>query len=241
MSQDTIALSLEPRTITGKAVKQLRRAGVVPAVIHDHGKDSVLVQGDYQAIMKTYLKAGRHHPVQLTASGKDFTALIKTIEFEPRKNAINHVVFNAVTANEKVEAEVPIHPRYAEGNDASPAERAGLLVLPSMTSVMVRAIAAKLPDMLEYDAEKLTEVGDHITVVDLMVPAGVEVITEPTQSIVVVNDPTVVAAANDAAGGDVEEPAAEVASDNGSPEDDQDGQAAEDKPGGQKQFESKGE
>lgn len=242
MSQDTIELILEPRTVTGKAVKHLRVQGVVPAVIHDHGKDSVLVQGDYVAIMKTYKAAGRHHPVQLKAGGKNFTALIKTIEFEPRKNMINHVVFGAVTANEKVEAEVPIHPRYSEGNEASPAERAGLLVLPSITSVMVEAIPAKLPDLLEYDAERLLEVGDHVTVADLIVPEGVVVITDASQSIVVVNDPTVVAAANDAAGGAAEpEEVAEVESEHGSAEDDKDSQAPEDQPGGKKQFKPKGE
>ena len=40
---EEIAISLERRDVTGKAVKHLRRQGFVPAVIHDHGKDSVVV------------------------------------------------------------------------------------------------------------------------------------------------------------------------------------------------------
>lgn len=42
---------------------------------------------------------------------------------------LTHIVFGAVKANEKVDAEVPIRAAYAEGNEASPAERAGLIVL----------------------------------------------------------------------------------------------------------------
>ena len=38
MSGQDIALNLQERTVLGKAVKQLRRDGLIPAVVHDHGK-----------------------------------------------------------------------------------------------------------------------------------------------------------------------------------------------------------
>lgn len=242
MSQDKITLTLEARTVEGKAVKHLRKAGIVPAVVHDHGKASVLVQGDVRLIAKAFKEAGKHHPIELNAAGKKYTAMIKTIEFEPRKQALNHVVFNAVSATEKVETEVPIHARFAEGNDASPAERAGLLALANVTTVTVQAVSSKLPDFLEYDAEKLVEVGDTVSISDLIVPAGVEIMSDPTQVIVSVNDPAVIEAANDAAGGDAEEAtgteAANVESEHGSAAtDDQTSGADEIRPGGKKEFE----
>jgi large subunit ribosomal protein L25 len=232
MSQDKIELTLEPRTVSGKAVRQLRREGVTPAVIHDHGKDSILVQGDRQVLTKAFLQAGKHHPIMLKAGGKNYTALIKTVDFEPKKHTIRHVVFGAVSATEKVEAEIPVHPAYAEGNDASPAERSGYLVISNVSAVVVEAIASKLPDQLTYDAEKLVEVGDNVTVAELTVPGGVEIRTEPETVIATVYEPSAVAAANDAAGGDAEADAA-VPTDNGAPADDQQGtQSAEDQPGG---------
>ncbi len=244
MSQDKVALTLEARTVLGKSVKHLRKDGVVPAVLHDHGKDSVLIQGDVRLITKAYKQAGKHHPIELDAAGKHYTVMIKSIEFEPRKHALHHVVFNAVSATEKVETEVPLRAVFGEGNEASPAERNGLLVLPHLTVVTIRAVSSKLPDSLDYDAARLVAVGDHVTVADLQVPAGVEVVTEGTQVIVTVNDPTVVAAANDAAGGDAEEAtgaeAASVASDNGSAAtDDQTSGTDEIRPGGKKEFEDK--
>jgi len=210
MSQDSISLNLEPRAVTGKAVKHLRKDGHVPAVIHDHGKPSLNVQGDAVAMLKVWRQAGKHHPVELKTTDLTFTALIKTAEFDPKKHLLTHIVFNAVDKNQKVEASVPIHPRYAEGNEASPAERSGLIVLSQLEEVAVVAIPTKLPDFLEYDAEKLVEIGDHATVADLIVPEGVEVETEAEHTIATVYEPSALAAANDAVGGDAEEETAET-------------------------------
>ena len=201
MSDNAISLELEPRSVIGKAVKQLRRDGQVPAVIHDHGKTSVAVQAPYLAMYRTYQQAGKHHPISLTVDGHKYTALIKTATFEPKKNQLSHLVFNAVNKNQKVEAEVPVRPRYAEGNEASPAERAGLIVLEQLEAVGVKAVPDKIPDALEYDGEKLVEVGDHVTVADLTVPDGVELLTEVEHTLATVYEPGALAAANDAAGG----------------------------------------
>lgn len=210
MSQDTINLTLEPRSVTGKAVKHLRTSGHIPAVIHDHGKPSLVVQGDTTALLKVWRQAGKHHPIELKAGDQSFVVLIKEAVFDPRKHLLTHVVFNAVDRNQKVEAEIPVRPRYAEGNESSPAERASLIVLTQLETVQVKAIASKLPDFLEYDAEKLVEVGDHITVADLTIPEGVELETELEHSVATVYEPSALAAANDAAGGDAEEEAPET-------------------------------
>ncbi len=80
-----------------------------------------------------------------------------------------------------------------------------MIVLAQLETVQVKAIPTKLPDFFEYDAEKLVEIGDHATVADLVIPEGVELITEPEHTIATVYEPSALAAANDAAGGDAEE------------------------------------
>lgn len=202
---DVVSLALDKREVTGKAVKHLRKAGIVPVVLHDHGKESVVAQVEYQAAHKAYTTAGRHHPVEITADGKKYTTLIKSVTFNPKYNSMTHIVFNAVKANEKVTAEVPIRPHYAEGNEASPAERASLIVLTNLEAVQIKALPRDLPDALEYDAEKLVEVGDHVTVADLIVPVGVEIETEPEHAVATVYEPSALQAANDSAGGTAEE------------------------------------
>jgi large subunit ribosomal protein L25 len=204
MAQKTLSLSLDDREVTGKAVKHLRKEGIIPAVIHDHGKPSLHVQVDNLKMLSIWRDAGKHHPVELKTSNKEYTALIKEAIFDPRKHRLTHVVFNAVDTNQQVEAEIPIRPRYDEGNESSPAERNSLIVLSQLENVQVKALPNKLPDFLEYDAEKLVEIGDHVTVADLIVPEGVEVLIEAEHSIATVYEPSALAAANDAAGGSAE-------------------------------------
>lgn len=204
---EEVLLELKKREVTGKAVKRLRENGVVPAVIHDHGKASVYVEGNYMDILKAYQKAGKNHPISLKAGDKKFTVLIRDVDFDPKKHQLRHVVFNAVKANEKVDAEVPVRIRYAEGEESTPAERAGLIVLHQLDVVEVEALPRDLPDVLEFDGEKLVGVGDSVTVVDLIVPEGVTVKTDPTHPVATVFEPSALQAANEAAGGEAEDEA----------------------------------
>jgi large subunit ribosomal protein L25 len=178
---------------------------MVPAVIHDHGKPSIVVMGAYTDMAKAYQKAGKHHPVSLQAGTEQYTALIKHADFDPKKHRLRHVVFNAVKADEKVDAEIPVHIKFAEGNEATPAERAGLVVLHQLEAVEVEALPRDLPDALYFDGEKLVVAGDSATVADLVIPSGVTVKTDPTHPLATVFEPSALQAANDAAGGDAEE------------------------------------
>jgi len=233
-----LQLQLKHRDVTGKAVKHLRKEGLVPAVIHDHGKASVVVMGDYMEMVKAYHQAGKHHPVNLKTDKHQYMALIKNVDFDPKKHALRHIVFNAVKANEKVEAEIPVQIVYAEGNEVSPAERAGLVVLHQLENVKVEAQPKDLPDVLTFDGEKLVEVGDQATVADLVAPAGVVIKADPAHPLATVFEPSALQAANDALAGDEEEVAAEdVPSDHESTAE-EGTQNAEDQPGGKKQAEA---
>jgi large subunit ribosomal protein L25 len=238
---DQITLAVDTRDTLGKGVKRLRKDGIVPGVIHDHGKASIHIQAEYQALYKVYTTAGKHHPVEVTAGGKKYTTIVKSVTFDPRYNAMMHIVFGAIKANEKVDAEVPVHPAYSEGNEATPAERAGLIVLAQAATVPVKALPKDLPDALTYDAEKLVAVGDQVTVADLTVPSGVELEVDPEHVIATVFEPSALAAANDDAGGTAtagEETEVEADhesnAENGT-------QADEIRPGGKEQKESKDE
>lgn len=236
---DTITLDITSRDTLGKSVKRLRREGIVPAVIHDHGKQSLHIQADYQAIVKVYQTAGKNHPVELVLDGKKYTTLIRGASFDPRKNSVTHVVFNAVKANEKVEASVPIMPKFAEDNDATPAERSGLIVLTQLSEVEVKALPKDLPNELFYDAEKLVVVGDQITVADLQVPANVVVETDSEHVLATVFEPSALAAANDDAGGDAEAGDESVVDSEHESSATEGTQADEIRPGGKEQKESK--
>lgn len=177
-------VKLEERKVVGKAIKGLRAEGLVPAVVHNHGQPSIYVMAPELELEKIYEAAGKHHPLNLEIGDQKHLVLIKDAHYHPVKRQLQHVVFQAIRRDEKVEAEVPIH---LEGE--IPAEKAGLQVLHHLDHVEVEALPASLPDSLVVDMSVLAEIGDKITVADLKIPEGVTILTDPEQSIAVVVEP----------------------------------------------------
>lgn len=174
-------IDLQERTVVGKGLGELRREGLVPAVIHNHGQPSLHVMASETELGQIYRAAGKHHPVQLKVGSQDFLALIKDAHFNPVRRRLQHIVFQAIRQDEKVEAEVPI---VLQGD--IPAEKVGLMVLHQLDHVEIEALPKDLVDELVVDATKLIELGDKITVEDLVVPAGITILTEPDHPIATV-------------------------------------------------------
>lgn len=183
MSDQDISLVLEKREVLGKGLAKVRKQGLVPAVIHDHGNPSTHVMGEYQSIAKVYSSAGKHHPVILTIDGKKNTVIIKEVDYDPVKHRLQHVVFQAIRSDEKVETEVPI-----KFIGEIPAEKTGLMVITNQSHVEASALPKDLPDEIELNTEKLVEIGDKLTVADLIIPPNVTILTDPDTLIVSVEE-----------------------------------------------------
>jgi large subunit ribosomal protein L25 len=190
VSGQDILLTLENREVVGKGVKKLREAGMVPVVVHNHGKDSTHAQAAYMDVFKVYKQAGKHHPVSLTIDGKKHLTIIKDATFEPRKNQLQHVVFNSIRQNQPVNAEVPI---VFQGD--SEAEKAGLMILHQLEHLEVQALPKNLPDELIVDISSLVELGDKLHVSDIKIPEGVTLLTEPEHALAIVEESRAQAAA----------------------------------------------
>lgn len=210
---DKISLKLDKRDVQGKKVARLRQEGLVPSVVYGPGMEPVLAQSEYVETMKVVSRAGKHTPVQLTVSGKKRIGMVKHVDRHPVKATLRHISFHAVKANEAVTAEIPLH--IAEGQ--SEAERAGLVVLQAIEHVNVKAKPADLPDELIISTDGLATTEDRVTLGDLQLPAGVELAEEePDFELALANvyEPSALAAANEATGGDAEDET-EVEADNG--------------------------
>lgn len=179
MSTDEIAITLNSRTVLGKQVRALRRDNIIPAVICDHGKESIIVEAPLLDLDRVYQKAGKHHPIDITVGSKKYLAIIKDVDLDPRKNTLRHVVFDSIHQNEKVKTEVPIH---FEGD--SQAEKAGLMLLRQLEQVEVEATPRNLPDSITVKVDNLAEIGDKITVADLEKTDKFTFVTEAEHPIV---------------------------------------------------------
>jgi large subunit ribosomal protein L25 len=166
-------LKLQERAALGKKLGEVRKQGMVPAVIHNHGQQSIHVMAPELELERVYEAAGKHHPLNLVIGSEKYLVLIKDAPFHPVKRRLQHVVFQAIRRDEKVEAEIPVR---IEGE--IPAEKVGLMVLHQLDSVEVEALPTNLPDELTVDGTKLAELHDKLTVEDIVVPEGVTILTE---------------------------------------------------------------
>lgn len=245
---DKITLNLDLRTLQGKKVKQLRKEGLVPAVVYGAGLDPINVQAAMNVIDKVIRDAGKHTPVHLIIGTKKEIAMIKDVESDPVKGLTRHVSFHAVNQNEPVVAEVPIR---LIGQGESEAEKAGLIVLQAVDRIEVRALPLNLPEALEVSIANLKIAGEQLTLGDITLPKDVTFVEHTTGHeeedeeapkltdlvIASVYEPAALEAANDAAAGDATLDD-EVVADNGS-DSDQTSQAEETKTGGKGQAEPK--
>ena len=230
---EKITLNITKREVFGKKVRALRRQGITPGVVYGFGMEAMPIQAEAREVLRVYRAAGKHAPVQLAGS-KRRIAMIKNVELNPIKSEIiRHISFHAVRTDESVVAEIPIR---LSGVGGSEAERAGLVVLQSLEKIEVKALPMDLPEALEVSISGLVEEGDRVTVGDIVLPAGVELIehddgregtadddvTVKDLVIASVYEPGALAAANEAAAGEAESADAEqveVASGNDGTED----------------------
>ena len=208
MSQ-AIAVKLNKRETLGKGLKAMRREGQVPAVIHNHGGDSIPVVGDYRELQKVYNQAGTSQTVQVTVDGKGFLTIIRDVDLEPTKHTIRHIVFQALRQNEEIETEVPIV--FAEVE--IPAEKKSLLILRELETLAIKALPKDLPEKIEVNLSSLSESGDMVRVSEIKLPAGVTLVTNPDTPVAVVETPRDQVAEADASAAslaeDAEKPAEE--------------------------------
>src|ERR671929_107405 len=67
---DRTTLELQNRTITGKKVNRLRRAGLIPATVYGKGVGPFIVQMDALTFAKTYRQTGRTTLIELKIPGQ---------------------------------------------------------------------------------------------------------------------------------------------------------------------------
>jgi len=165
-------LSLNKRTEQGHQAKKLREEGLVTSVVYGAG-EPILTSSTYNDTDKVLHEAGYHSPIELEIDGKKQLAIVKNVTVNPVNRRIMNVEFQAVTANEIVEATAPIAVVNFEKSEAA---KKHYTILQVLEEVAVKATPANLPKEIVADGSKLAELEDKLTLADLQLPEGVELV-----------------------------------------------------------------
>lgn len=182
MNQQQLTLKAENRTIKGKKVKDLRKKGLIPAVLYGHGVKSLPLTLSYNDFEKIYDKAGSSALISLVVDGQTHNVLIHEIEVEPLSQKYNHADFYQVKMTEKITAEVPLH---FVGEAPAVEEQDGVLVK-NMDVLEVSCLPGDLPPNIEVDITALKKIDDAIHISNLKVPDGVEILKDKEEVITTV-------------------------------------------------------
>jgi large subunit ribosomal protein L25 len=168
MSQPT--LSAEERTIVGKKVKNLRKQGLVPAVIYGPGlKETVQISVNEKTFSKFYQVHGHSTLLDLSSEGTNYQVLIRDVQVDPvRRNPV-HVDFFA--PNLQKETTASVHLMLINVPDGPG------IFNPVLSELNVSGLPREIPSRLEVDCSVLQAEGDQIRVADLQIPAGITVLT----------------------------------------------------------------
>lgn len=205
------SLKAEKRTITGKKVKHLRREGILPANIFGKGMKSISLQLPIKDFREVYDKVHETGLVDLTIGDEMYPVLIQNIHIQPITHTPLHADFFKVNLKEKVKATIPI---VGIGEPKAVTDKIGVL-LQSLSEVEVEALPADLPENIEINLEGLAQIDASLTIADLKVPSGVEVMAEAAEMIFRIGELVSEEAEELAA---EEEAAAEAASEEGAAE-----------------------
>lgn len=187
MPQKNPVLNSEKRTVLGKAVKKLRREGQLPANVYGKGLSSTAIQVSAKDFETVFKEVGETGLVDLVFEGKSHPVLVKNLQLEYPLRTPLHVDFYQVNLKEKVKTMVPLE---IIGEPKAVTDKIGLL-LQQINEVEVEALPTELPEKLEVNVEGLAQIGDQIMVSSLSKPEGVEILTDPEQIIVKIDEPVV--------------------------------------------------
>lgn len=172
-------LKAEKRTVTGKKVRHLRKDGVLPANMFGKAIKSQSLQLPLKEFERVFEKVHETGLVDLEVGGEIHPILIQNVQIHPITHDAIHADFFKVNLKEKVKASIPLVPI---GEAKAVIDKIGALLQP-LSEVEVEALPADLPEHLEINVENLAQVGDNLTISDIKVPSGVEILAEPNEMI----------------------------------------------------------
>ncbi len=159
--------------------KALRESGKIPAVFYGFKKDVTSLSVDRKEFINVFKEAGETSTITLKTPNGEFNAMIHDVQLDPVSGSVNHIDFLAVDMNKAIEVDVPI-----EFVGESEAVKGGGVLVKVLHEVTVSALPSNIPQHINVDISKLSQIDDIITLGDISLPNGAQ-FTEEDMSVVI--------------------------------------------------------
>lgn len=167
-----------------KDLKQ-RTDDSVPGILYGPRiEKNIPLEINLKDFIKVYDEAGESSLVSLESSKspEKYLVLINEIQRDPLNREIIHIDFYQPNLKEKVEVTIPL--RFV-GSPPAIKEFGGTLVK-NILEVDVKALPQELPNEIKVNVDKLLTYGDTVTIADLEVSEGVDIMKEAEEIVALV-------------------------------------------------------
>ncbi len=168
-----VILHAKKRTITRSKVKTLRNEGILPAVMYGAGVESTPIELDSRETTKMLANVGASTLISLKVGNTNHQVLLREVQRDYIRGDILHIDFLKVSMDVVIRTEVPLE---LIGESLAVKELGGLLVS-GLSEIEVEALPGNLPDKIEVDISSIESMDDVITVADLEIGEGIQVLT----------------------------------------------------------------
>ena len=166
------------------ASRRLRHEGTTPGILYGGVKDSISLEIDTKELFMQFRHEAFHASIlTLNLEGKKESVILRDFQMHPVRNNIQHIDFQRINENEKINVKVPFH--FANEDTAPGVKIEGGLVSHIMTEIDISCLPKDLPQYIEVDLGELA-MGESIHLSEITVPEGVE-LTSLTDE----NDPAI--------------------------------------------------
>ena len=174
MSNERLVVEAQSRTVTGRKVKQLRRDGLIPAVIYGQG-DPEHIQVENVHLRRILRVVGTTQLVDVQVGKKKKTVLTREIQQHLTRGDLIHIDFLEVDMQGTVTSDANL---IQVGISAPQDDGLGVETL-ALQAVQIEAAPNDLISELEVDMTMIVKTDSVIFVRDLVAPEGVTILTDP--------------------------------------------------------------
>ena len=180
-------LTARRREETGKgAARRLRAAGQVPAVLYGKDQEPISLTLDSREALHLFHSISVENTivnVQIDDDKEELETLVREIQMHPYRPDIVHVDFYCIERGVALEVDIP-----ANYIGTPQGVRDGGILEVILHEFRVKCLPSKIPEIIEVDISGL-DIGDSIHASEITTDEGVELLTDPGQTICLVSAP----------------------------------------------------
>lgn len=178
---EKFVLKAVKRDVTGKQVKSLRRAGLLPAVIYGRHVQPIAISLDAHSTGLVFAKLTSSTLVTLDVEGTEYAALVREKQRNYIKGVLTHIDFLALDLTEKIRTKV----RLTYVGVSSAVKDFSAVLVHRSDALEVECLPTDLPERITVDISSIKEIGNNIHVRDISVPANVTVLDDPDDIVII--------------------------------------------------------